>query len=86
MLPEHYTRNTTNISPPATLKRSEVTAAERREIFRLMSPAQEELRAERIAIMVSEGVPDTEAERFYNGNPALYGMVGGEDEQQSGLW
>lgn len=63
------------------VRRSEVSAAERREIYRLMTPAQEELRQERMAIMTAEGVPEAEAVRFCDGNPALYGMVGGDEEQ-----
>lgn len=63
-----------------------VTPMERQELYRLMTPVQEELRAERVAIMTVEGVPEDEADRVCNGNPALYGMVGREDGQQAGLW
>lgn len=61
--------------------RSAVTPDERRELFRLMSPEQAELRAEREAIMLVDGASAAEVERCCNGQPALFGFVGLIEEQ-----
>ena len=61
--------------------RSAVTQAEREELFRLMSPEQAELRAEREAIMLVEGASAADVERCCNGQPALFGFVGKVEQQ-----
>lgn len=63
------------------MMRSAVTAEERRELFRLMSPEQAELRAEREAIMLVEGASAAEVDRCCNGQPGLFGFVGLAEEQ-----
>jgi len=65
--------------------RSAVTQAEREELFRLMSPEQAELRAEREAIMLTDGASAADVERCCNGQPGLFGFVG-KVEQQDGLF
>lgn len=65
------------------MMRSAVTPDERRELFRLMSPDQAELRAEREAIMLVEGANAAEVEQCCNGQPALFGFVGLTEEQVS---
>ena len=68
------------------MMRSAVTQAERVELFRMMSPDQAELRAERMALMVVDGgVTADAAERFCNSEPGLFGFVG-KQEQQDGLF
>lgn len=62
---------------------SAVTPDEQRELFRVMSPDQAELRAEREAIMQVEGASDAEVERCCNGQPALFGFVAQAEEQVS---
>lgn len=61
--------------------RSAVTQAERDELFRLMSPEQADLRAEREAIMLVDGASAAEVERCCNGQPSLYGFVGKVEQQ-----
>lgn len=63
--------------------RSAVTPDDRRELFRLMSPEQAELRAEREAIMLVEGASVAEVERCCNAQPALFGFVAQLEEQVS---
>ena len=53
------------------------------ELFRLMSPEQAELRAEREAIMLTEGVSAEEVERCCNSQPGLFGFVGFVDQQDA---
>lgn len=67
------------------MMRSAVTAEKRRELFRLMSPEQAELRAEREAIMLVEGASAAEVEQCCNSQPNLFGFVG-LMEQQDGLF
>lgn len=67
------------------MMRFAVTPDERRELFRLMSPEQAELRAEREAIMLTEGASAEEVERCCNSQPGLFGFVGRE-EKQDGLF
>ena len=55
------------------------------ELFRLMSPEQAELRAEREAIMMSEGASAEGVEQCCNGQPGLFGFVG-RQERQEGLF
>lgn len=63
--------------------RSAVTPDERRELFRLMSPEQAELRAEREAIMLVEKASADEVERCCNSQPSLFGFVGFVDQQDA---
>lgn len=53
------------------------------ELYRLMSPEQEELRSERIAIMIHcGGLTEEEAEAACNRQPLLYGIVGRQEDQE----
>lgn len=63
------------------MMRSAVTPDERRELFRLMSPEQAELRAEREAIMLVEGASAADVDSCCNGQPALFGFVGLMEQQ-----
>lgn len=63
------------------MMRSAVTQVERDELFRLMSPDQAELRAEREAIMLVDGASVADVERCCNGQPSLYGFVGRAEQQ-----
>lgn len=65
------------------MMRSAVTDEERRELFRLMSPEQAELRAEREAIMLVEGASAEEVERCCNSQPGLFGFVGLMEQQDA---
>lgn len=47
-----------------------------------MTPEQEELRAERIAIMVIEGSTESQAIAFCDSRPELYGIKAEEVKQE----
>jgi hypothetical protein len=58
-----------------------IMQVEREELFRMMSPEQAEMRAEREAIMLVEGASFNDVERCCNGQPAMYGFVGRVEKQ-----
>ena len=61
-----------------------VTPAERAELYRVMTPAQESLRDERIAIMVHDGgQTEAAAEAYCNSLPATFGIVARPEQQDS---